>query len=109
MKTLHDDGVSVVEILVSLLILSFSAVTLGGIVSKMNHGWTYTTEKIETSKKLSDIIEFIPLEEEKTDDGKWLNSDAELTLDNNDTLKIASPKIDKTAECFYDVVGRRCR
>lgn len=104
-----EDGFSIAEILVSLVILSLTAVSLGNIVSNLYKDWKTASNEISVSKTIEVKLATILPEEQKIDDNKWLDSAAFLITQNEAEYRLATPKLDQNAECQYDIVGRRCR
>lgn len=100
-----EEGVTLAEVLVALVILSLLAASLSGIIQNLLGNWERTSERIKNVEHLTSYSDNISTAEQQTISGEPFT----LTSDDGQTLILAMPKTDKTAACIYDLVGRRCR
>lgn len=101
----QDAGTTLAEVLVALLILSGVTMALGDATRSAMASWDRTETRIERVRHLVSMHdEIAPAELKRTS-----NPPAMIALDDTVSLAIAAPKIDQTAECVFDLVGRRCR
>lgn len=102
---MNDNGVTLAEVLAALFVLSLLAASLSGIVQALLGNWERTSERLTRVDALLTYSEKIAEAEQQP-----LRGDPFLLhTTSGDTLILAAPKIDKTADCVYDLVGRRCR
>ena len=104
-----EKGFTLIEVLVSLLILSALAVTLTAITQNILSSWSRIDQRSHRADEMMAHLEQL----EDTEKQLKGPASAKLLFDRASTdgspLHLASPKIDRHADCIYDLVGRRCR
>lgn len=104
-----DSGFTIPEMLASLFILSLASVSISQIVSSMVGGWERTQTLSKINAEQARLIENISDHEAQLRSTNWTLGGPSLEIDNGPSLILAVPKIEKSAHCVYDLVGRRCR
>lgn len=106
---MKDEGFSLVEAMAALMILSLAAVFLGEAISHMVAGWTRTEKNIAAASQLERVLPELGAAERQLKQTNLLGTGPLLAIDDGPPLELSSPRIDKTADCVFDMVGRRCR
>jgi len=99
-------GFSVVEMLAAIFVLSLGAVAVSESISGLLSGWLRTEAALEKNVERSDVLSRVP---EKQSMPKAASSDLIFELGPDQTLILASPRVDRDASCRFDLVARQCR
>lgn len=106
---MNEDGFSLTEMLVALVILSFSAIALSESTSLMIKSWDQTKSGAVAIGQLAGLIDQIEASEHRVRAEITVPDGPELIIDDGVPLLVSSPRLDRTAACEFDMVGRRCR
>lgn len=106
---MNEDGFSLTEVLVALVILSFGAIALSEATSLMIKSWDKTNSGTRAVGQLTELIDHIEASEHRVRADVTVLDGPEVAIDDGAPLLISSPKLDRTAACEFDLVGRRCR
>lgn len=101
-----ESGFTLAEVLASVFILSATAVATSSILATTFASWERTDQLIERSEGLLTVAALIERQEARRRlDQVYASSEPYLVPD----LLLARPRIDRSADCLYDLVGRHCR
>ena len=103
----NDDGFTLTEVLVALLILSFAMMALGDLSFRFVRSFRASLTDIEEAQKIQRVIRradlpTITLGTQDTPGGRTIQIDGAL-------FDLTFSSEDLHDNCLYDVVGRRCR
>lgn len=87
------NGFTLAETLVALFVLAFAATLIGQLVRISMASEQRTAEAIKNARAV----------------GLAIRAETELIADDEVVLNLSNSKPTLTANCLYDVVGRRCR
>jgi len=105
----NETGFSLTEVLVALFILSLGAVILSQSVGSMVGIWDRTQDAIQTVNRLGALNESINPAERSLKSQEGVPDGPALSIDDGPPLQLSSPRLDRGADCQFDMVGRRCR
>lgn len=103
-----DAGVTLLEMIAAITVLSLAAISLTEIVSSMLGGWQRAETNLSYSGELYELLETASAYENVTST-TGPSPPPVLRLDDGNALQLAQKKTDKGADCIFDLVGRRCR
>lgn len=106
---MRDEGFSIAEVMAALIVLSLAAMFLGESVSQMMASWSRTGKGIGRSVTMARLMDNIESGERQLKLGAPLGEGPVLPIDDGPPLELTSPRLDKGADCVFDLVGRRCR
>ena len=104
-----EAGFSLTEVLVALFILSLGAVALSQSVGSMITIWDHTQKRIETVNILTILSRVVAPIERSLISQTGLLEGPVLSIEDGPALVLTSPRLDRSADCQFDMVGRRCR
>ena len=104
-----EKGFTLTEMVAALFVLSLGMVSLGSVTNLLMRGWDHiqTSESSVLSK--IEIREELHLGEDKLKSDLAFYEQPRLVIDDGPDLILALPKLDRPADCDFDLVGRRCR
>lgn len=106
---IREEGFTLAEVLISLIVISAGAVATQGVVMGITGHWA----RADMLKARADVL-LANLEAIHGFETSLRTSASELlyldiTASDNQRLILASPQIDHRSDCQFDLVGRRCR
>jgi len=104
-----EEGFTLAEVLVTIIILASLAMVMAELVQSFIRSWERTEQRIEYSQDLLAQVETIAVSERALIGSESSSVFLTSKLQNDGTIILASPKINSSADCIYDVVARRCR
>ena len=105
----RDQGFTVAELLAALLILSLVTLFVGDLIRHVSSSWSDARDRIDRLDSLSRLAAQIDAAETLSPSDAAQSSLPALRTDSGARLALADPKIDQTADCVFDLVGRRGR
>lgn len=102
----HQSGFSLPEAMVALIILSFILLPVGQFVSVLVRSYDSSHKHIELQRQFRETANGISAIEA---DATASTTRLRLVLDGSDIGPLAKSRITQSANCSYDLVGRRCR
>ena len=104
-----ERGFTLTEMVAALFVLSLGMVSLGSVTDLLMRGW----EHIQTSESnvhgKMEIRGDLYFGEDKLKSDLAFYEQPRLVIDDGPDLILAVPKLDRPADCDFDLVGRRCR
>lgn len=106
---MKDEGFTVAELLAALVVLSLGMAFLGEAIYRESRSWTRQDEKARDIRKLEGLYSAALASETVLKSGAPLGAGPVLAIDDAPPLELSAPRIDQTASCRFDPIGRRCR
>jgi len=105
----NESGFSLTEVITALFILSLGAVALSQSVGTMITSWDRTKNRTSSVDHLTDLaLSIEPFEtHQRAETG--IPDGPVLSIEDGPALQLSSPRLDRGADCEFDMVGRRCR
>ena len=107
---MHDEGgFTLTEMTAALLVLSVGLISLGEITNILFRSWTHTQTQHQHVRAATTLVDEMPSAEQYLKSASDERHPLVIETDDGQILTLAVPKLDRTSDCEYDLVGRRCR
>lgn len=102
----REAGFSVAEVIATLLVLSLATVALSEAVSSVTGSWQRIRDSIDRKDNARSLLMDIASVQSQDDEH---NLDLTLDVDEDLSLVLARPRVQRDASCRFDLVARQCR
>ena len=106
---MRQEGFTVTEMLAALVILSLAMIPLGEAIRYVTSIWQQTEQSIDRVNHLTELATEFEVSQSLHLDDKTSAKAPALETDSGSDLSLIDPKNDQSADCVFDLVGRRCR
>ena len=105
---MRDDGFTIAELLAALLVLSLGMMFLGEAIFQQGRTWSRLGTTVDQISTLATLYPAALSGEGVVKSHAPLGDGPVLAVEDGPPLALSAARIDRTAECRFDPIGRRC-